>query len=68
MQCAHGDWRSYPTAIVDVEVGGKTYTLKVAVVDNLPRHELLGRDVKDLVKMIIREDKAHNHQVLAVTT
>ena len=68
MQCAHGDWRSYPTAIVDVEVGGKTYTLKVAVAENLPRHALLGRDVKDLVKMIKREDKVHNHQVLAVTT
>ena len=68
MQCAHGDWKSYPTAIVDVEVGGKTYTLKVAVAENLPRHALLGRDVKDLVKMIIREDKVHNHQVLAVTT
>ena len=68
MQCAHGDWKSYPTAIVDVDVGGKTYTLKAAVAENLPRHALLGRDVKDLVKMIIREDKVHNHQVLAVTT
>ena len=68
MQCAHGDFRTYPTAVVDVEVDGKVHTLKVAVAENLPRHALLGRDVKDLVKIIIKEDKAYNQQVLAVTT
>ena len=60
MQCAHGDFKTYPTAVVDVEVDGKVHTLKVAVAENLPRHALLGRDVKDLVKIIIKEDKAYN--------
>ena len=49
MQCAHGDRRSYPTAIVDVEVGGKMYTLKVAVAESLLRNALLGRDFYPLL-------------------
>lgn len=66
MQCTHGDLRPYPTAIVGLEVDGKIYTLKVAGMGSLPRCAFLGRDVKDLVKMIMKEDEVHNHQVLAV--
>ena len=68
MQCAHGDIKTYPTASVEVEVDGKIYTLKAAVAENLPRQALLGRDVKDLITMIIKEDQKHTQQVLAVTT
>ena len=68
MQCSHGDLRSYLTAIVDKEVEGKTYTLKVPVKENVQRYALLGRDEKDLVKVIIKDDESHKHQVIAVTT
>ena len=68
MQCAHGDVKTYPTASVEVEIDGKIYTLKAAVAENLPRHALLGRDVKDLIKMIIKEDQKHVQQALEVTT
>ena len=68
MQCAHGEVRAYPTANVEVEINGRIYTLKAAVAENLPRHALLGRDVKDLVRMIIQEDKNRTGQVLAVMT
>ena len=67
MQCAHGDIKTYPTAGVEVEVDGKVYTLKAAVAESLPRQALRGRDVKDLITMIIKEDQKHTQQVLAVT-
>ena len=68
IQCAHGDIKTYPTASVEVEVDGKVYTLKAAVAENLSLQALLGRDVKDLITMIIKEDQKHTQQVLAVTT
>jgi len=42
MQCAHGDIKQYPIAIVQIEVNGKTYPVSAAVVAGLPRPVLLG--------------------------
>ena len=67
MQCSHRDAKTYPTASVEVEVDGEIYTLKAAVAQNIPKQALLGRNVKDLIMMIIKEDQKHTQQVLAVT-
>ena len=56
------------TTNVEVEIDGKTYTLKAAVTENLPKYALLCTDVIDLVRMIVQEDRNRTQQVLGVTT
>ena len=68
MQCAHGDMKQYPIAVVEIEVNGKTYSVGAAVVDGLPRPVLLGRDVKDLVALVLKEDQKRKGSALAVMT
>ena len=68
MQCAHGDMKQYPTAVLDIEINDKKYKVDAAVVDGLPRPVLLGRDVKDLVAMIMKEDEKRTRFTFAVLT
>ena len=68
MQCAHGDMKQYPIAVVESEVNGKMYSVGAAVVDGLPRPVLLGRDVKDLVALVLKEDQKRKGSALAVMT
>ena len=37
MQCAHGDMKQYPNAVVDIEIDDKKYKVEAAVVDGLPK-------------------------------
>ena len=57
MQCPHGDMKQYPTAVVEIEINDMKYKVEAAVVDGLPRPILLGRDVEDLVAMIINQKR-----------
>lgn len=42
--CIHGDEHTYPTAEVYMTVGGQTYSLNVALAENLPFDAILGND------------------------
>ena len=49
VRCAHGKSVRYPLADVDVEVGGRQFTMQAGVSHNLPVQMLLGRDVPELL-------------------
>ena len=57
MQCAHGDMKQYPTAVLEIEINDVKYNVEAAVVDGLPRPVLLGTDIKDLVPIIIDQKR-----------
>ncbi len=46
--CVHGDTVEYPTAVVDLVLGGHTRKASVAVAPSLPVPVLLGRDLYDI--------------------
>lgn len=52
ISCVHGDHRTYPTAIVYVEVAGQTYLLTVGVVENLAHQVILGQDIPALPELV----------------
>ena len=52
ISCVHGDHRTYPTAIVYVEVGDQTYLLTVGVVENLAHQVILGQDIPALPELV----------------
>ena len=68
MQCAHGDMKQHPTAVVEIEINDTKYTVEAAVVDGLPRPVLLGTGIKDLVAMIMKEDEKRKKFTFAVLT
>eukprot|EP00795_Rhopilema_esculentum_P005569 gene5569-9573_t len=45
IQCAHGDYVSYPTAEVSIKIQDKVFLQRVVVSPNLPRPVLLGMDI-----------------------
>ncbi len=45
--CVHGDKVEYPTAVVDLTLGGRTRQVAVGVAHSLPVPVLLGRDIYD---------------------
>lgn len=52
IRCAQGDTVIYPLAEIEIEIGGRSFTVEAAVVEKLPVSVLLGRDVPELVKLL----------------
>ena len=65
---AWGDIRSLPLAGVQLAVGGKKYSLDVAVTEGLAYDALLGRDIPELNELSERFDRERAQEALAVTT
>jgi len=66
-QCAYGDAVLYPTAKVELEVGGKAIQVEAALSTNLPRSVLLENDVVEFPKLINQSGPAEE-DCLMVTT
>jgi predicted aspartyl protease len=52
IRCAHGDTVLYPLAEVEIEVGGQSLKVEVAVLGTLPIAVLLGTDVPELAELL----------------
>ncbi|XP_019632638.1 PREDICTED: uncharacterized protein LOC109476193 [Branchiostoma belcheri] len=50
--CIHGDERKYPTALVEVQIGHRSYKINAKVTPNLPHPAILGRDVPHLAELV----------------
>ena len=57
-----------PLAGIQLAVGGKRYSLEVAVTEGLAYDALLGRDIPELNELAERFDKRRAQEALAVTT
>ena len=57
-----------PLAGIQLAVGGKRYSLEVAVTEGLAYDALLGRDIPELNELAKRFDKRRAQEALAVTT
>ena len=57
-----------PLAGIQLAVGGKRYSLEVAVTEGLAYDALLGRDIPELNELADRTDKRRAQKSLAVTT
>jgi len=60
--------RSLPLAGVQLAVGGKKYSLEVAVTKGLAYDALLGRDIPELNELSEKFDRKRAQEALAVTT
>ena len=67
-QNAWGDIKSLPLAKVQIVVGGKKYTLEVAVTKGLAYNALLGRDIPELNQLAEKFDKQRAEEALMVTS
>jgi len=67
IQCAHGDAVLYPTAKIELEVGGKAIQVEAALSPNLPSSVLLGTDVVELPQLLSQSGPAEE-DCLMVTT
>ena len=69
--CAHGERVRYPLTNVDVEVGGRRFTVQAGVSKNLPVQMLLGRDVLQLLELLVATEHSEQleseHELVAVT-
>ncbi|XP_066263283.1 uncharacterized protein [Branchiostoma lanceolatum] len=52
--CIHGDEKGYPDAEVEIDVGSKVYRVTAKVAPNLPRPAIIGRDIPNLARLILR--------------
>ena len=59
IKCAHGDLAVYPTANIEINIGGKLYHVRAGVSPSLPRPVLLGRDIGNLLELAVREQEAY---------
>ena len=59
VKCAHGDSIVYPTAIITIEIDGQKHEVKTGVSPTLPLPVLLGRDIGNLLELVIQEEQAH---------
>ena len=57
VHCAHGDVITYPTAEILIGIHGKNYQVRAGVSATLSRSVLLGRDVGNLLKLAIKEER-----------
>ena len=52
IKCAHGDTRTYPTAIVGIQVDGLEIEVEAAISEKLPVAVLLGKDVPEFSQLL----------------
>ena len=79
VRCAHGDTAYYHIAELEVEIGGRTISIRAGVSERLPVQLLLGRDVPELLTLLasatsdsvetsVQQSESYSEQVVAVTT